>query len=494
MNGRNTVFLAAFVLGLPRYALSQPVGPPEARIDRLFSSYGAQTPGAAVAVMKDGGIVFMKGYGMADLEQDRPITPQSVFNIASVSKQFTAFTIYLLAEEKRISLDDDIRKYLPEVPDYGQVIRIKHLLAHTSGLRDEGALASLAGRRRGDVVTTEEIMKLAARQRRLNFAPGTQFGYSNTGYTFLAEIVRRASGKTFAAYADEKIFRPLGMLSTRFEDNHEIVVKNRAGSYERFGQTYHRRPLNSSNAGPSNLLTTVEDLTRWVRNFETPVVGSRELLRAFNEVSHLDNGEKVVVRVLGPGDTIFHAKGQNVSTYKGLRMISHGGHAAAFRTFLGRFPDQRFAVIALSNDEHNENLNARWQIADFYLADVQRDEPEAAPRPPRPPTGAATTYRTALASFSGEYESGEIVTTYRVEARGDHLDLVHMRLSDIRLARIGENRFAVSGPQPFPVQIEFRRNASGVFDRFDLSNFGVTALPFVRVRGSGVRGSHEQTP
>ena len=473
---------AACIFGLPHAAISQSAASQEARVDRLFSSYTERTPGVAVSVMKDGKIVFMKGYGMADLEQDRPITPRTVFNIASVSKQFTAFAIYLLADEKRISLEDDIRTYLAEMPDYGHVIRIRHLLAHTSGLRDDGALAALAGRRSADATTTEELIKLSAKQQRLNFLPGTRFGYSNTNYTFLGEIVRRASGKTLAAYADEKIFRPLGMLNTKFEDDHEVIVKNRAESYERVGDAYRRKPLNASNPGPSNLLTTVEDLTKWVSNFETPVVGSRELLRTFNEVSYLDNGEKVVLRVLGPGDTIFHAKGQNISSYKGLRMMSHGGHAAAFRTFLGRFPDQRFAVIALSNDEHNETFNGRWQIADLYLADVQREEPQAAPRPQAPETRPAPVYRAALSAFAGEYESREIGTSYRVQVRGDQLYLVHMRLSDLRLNRTGENRFTGSGPNTFAFEIEFRRNASGVVEGFAVSNFGVTGLPFIRVR------------
>ncbi len=303
-----------------------------------FASYNSHTPGAAVAIVKDGEIVFQKGYGMADLDHSIPITPQTVFNIASVSKQFTAFAIYLLASEGKISLEDDIRKYITELPDYHAVIKVKHLLGHTSGLRDQAAIWSLAGYWSSDISTTEQTLKLIARQRNLNFAPGTAFGYCNTGYTLLAEIIHRVSGKSLAAYTQEKMFSPLGMTSTQFYDNHEKVVKNKAESYELIDGVYYHRPLNVSNPGPSNLLTTVEDLTKWVLNFENPVVGTPGLIKAFNEASYLNNGQKAVLRISATGDTIFHAKGQNLSNYKGVDMLTHGGHAAAFRTFMGRFP------------------------------------------------------------------------------------------------------------------------------------------------------------
>ena len=301
------------------------------RLDSLFASYNARTPGAAVAVVKDGEVVFSKGYGMADLGHDIPITTRTVFNIASVSKQFTAFAIYLLESEGRISFEDDVRKYIPELPDYGAVIKVRHLLAHTSGLRDQAAMMSLAGWRPGDVQTTEQIMRLVAKQKGLNFTPGSAFNYSNTGYTLLAEIIRRATGTPFSAYVGQKIFAPLGMTSTRVQTNHEEIVRHAAESYERINGRYYRQPLNEANAGPSNVLTTVEDLAKWVLNFERPSVGTSQLIRAFNEPSRLDNGAKVVLRVVD-GDTILHAKGQNVSSYKGVTNISHGGHAGSFRT------------------------------------------------------------------------------------------------------------------------------------------------------------------
>jgi CubicO group peptidase (beta-lactamase class C family) len=475
-NDLRPLFILCFVMLC--FEVSSQYNDAAKRIDSLFASYNANTPGAAVAVIRDGKVIFSKGYGMADLEHNIPVTTKTVFNIASVSKQFTAFAIHLLQSEGKISFEDDVRRYITELPDYGTTIKIKHLLAHTSGLRDQAALLSIAGRRPGDVVTTEEILKLAAKQKALNFTPGTAFNYNNTGYTLLAEIVARVSGKSFAAYTNEKIFIPLGMANTNFEDNHETIVKNRAQSYDKMNGVYHRKPINTSNVGPSNLLTTVEDLTKWVLNFEKPVVGTAQLLNAFNETSYLDNGQKVVLRVFAPGDTAFHAKGQNLSLYKGLRMWTHGGHTAAFRTFLGRFPDQRFGVIALSNDEHNERLNARWQIADLYLKDVMKEEPAVASSPVNMSPKPTVSYTTDLKAFEGEYHSDELSTSYRFVVRNDQLFMTHMRLSDVKLNRTGENSFSGSGPEAFAFQMEFVRDASGNVHAFMLTNFGVKNIRF----------------
>lgn len=451
-------------------------------VDSLFASYNSHTPGAAVAIVKDGKVVFRKGYGMADLDHDIPITPQTVFNIASVSKQFTAFAIYLLASEGRISLEDDARKYITELPDYGTVIRVSHLLGHTSGLRDQAAIGSLAGNRSGDISTTGQILKLITRQKNLNFTPGTAFGYCNTGYTLLAEIIHRVTGQSFAAYTEEKIFKPLGMTSTQFYDNHENVVKNKAASYELINGVYYHQPLNVSNPGPSNLLTTVEDLTKWVLNFENPVVGTPALIKAFNEASCLDNGRKVVLRIYGGRDTVFHAKGQNLWKYKGVDVIAHGGHAAAFRTFMGRFPNERLAIIALSNDEHNERLNARWQMADFYIKEKLKEEKPAATAPDQPIVKPGVKYPNNLKDFAGEYYSDELSASYTFVVRGNALIMTHLKLNDIELKRVAGNKFSGSGPDTFAFEMEFLKNEKHAVTGFTISNFGVQHLKFMKVK------------
>ncbi len=473
------LFVCFFVLS--NSALSQTNEIAAARkIDSLFASYNEKTPGVAVAIVKDGKIVFKKGYGMADLDHDIPITPQTVFNLASVSKQFTAFAVYLLESEGKVSLEDDVRKYIPELPVYGKIIKIKHLLAHISGLRDHGALLSLAGWRLDDVFTNEQILKLLAAQKKTNVESGTAFGYSNTNYILLAEIVRRTSGKMLAEYTSEKIFKPLGMTNTQFCDNAEKIVKNKAESYEFDKGAYYHKILTSSNVGSSNLLSTVEDLSKWALNFENPIVGNTKLIKAFNEASHLDNGQKVVMRIID-GDTIFQAKGQNLWKHKGISTISHGGHTAAFRTYLGRFPDQHLSIIQLSNDEDNERLGGRWDIADFYIKDKLQERKGTNPvNATNANIKPIVNYTTSLKEFEGEYFNDELRTSYTFEMNGEKLTMKHIRLGDIELKRIGESKFYGSGDHVFRFEMEFLRNSTGVVTEFVISNFGVKDLKFAR--------------
>ena len=204
----------------------------EKEIDQIFEKWDrSDTPGAAVAVVKDGEIIFKKGYGLANMEYEIAITPNTVFHIASVSKQFTAFAALLLEKDGIISMDDDIRKYIPEVPDFGKTITLRHLATHTSGLRDQWDLLALGGWRLDDVITTEHVLKLVNKQKGLNFDPGEEFIYCNTGFTLLAEVVARVSGKTFAEFCEERIFQPLQMDRTLFYDDHEKIVPNRSYSY-----------------------------------------------------------------------------------------------------------------------------------------------------------------------------------------------------------------------------------------------------------------------
>lgn len=473
------LFILAFLLTLWSYTIAQPNRIAEKKIDSIFASYNAQTPGVAVAVVQNGKVVLQKGYGMADLNHNIPITPQTVFNIASVSKQFTAFAIYLLENEGRLSFEDNIRKYIPELPNYETPIKIKHLLAHTSGLRDHGALASIAGNYYlADISTTEQNLKLLANQKDLNFISGTAFGYCNSNYTLLAEIVHRITGKTFAEYAQEKIFKPLGMTNTQVMDDSEIVVKNKAESYELRNNKYYQKPLMDANAGPSNVLTTVEDLSKWVLNFENPIVGNPQLIKAFNEPSYLNDGKKVILRITD-NDTIFHAKGQNVSKDKG-NYIGHGGHTAGFRTFLGRYPDHHLAIIQLSNDEDNEKLGGCWDIADYYIT-KQIIEPKPtviAANSNKPNTPTAVNYTADLNEFAGKYYNEALETIYRFEVKDNTLIMKHKRLYDIALKRIGENKFSGSGSHTFAFELSFIRNETGKIIGFDISNYGVKNLRF----------------
>jgi CubicO group peptidase (beta-lactamase class C family) len=367
--GDYKIEVAAFEKDSGKYSIElktvEPIASsPEIRINQLFCKYiGNEVPGAAIAVVQNGEIQYKNGFGMANLEYDVPITPSTIFHIASVSKQFTVFAILLLENEGKLSLDDDIRKFIPEVPDFGNKITLRNLANHTSGLRDQWNLLAMAGWRLDDVITKEQILKLVSKQKELNFNPGNEFVYCNTGYTLLAEVVARVSGKSFPKFTDEYIFKPLKMSNTLFYDDHEKIVKNRAYSYQSTRNGYKKSVLNYANAGATSLFTTVEDLSLWAMNFENPVVGNQEI---FNKMSQK--------AVLNKGDTITYALGQDVGKYKGLNMISHSGGDAGYRTFLGRFPEQKFSVIVFSNDASCNPGALALKVADVYLKDEVKTE------------------------------------------------------------------------------------------------------------------------
>lgn len=449
----------------------------EQSIDSLFTDYNIKTPGVAVAVVLKGDIVFSKGYGLANLEYGIPIKPNTVFHIGSVSKQFTSFSIYLLEKQGRISLEDDIRKFIPELPQYGIPIRIKHLLAHTSGLRDLWALHVLAGYKYEDVITTEQVLKLVSMQKELNFDTGTEFGYSNTGYTLLAEAIKRITGQSFAQYVKKNIFDPLGMTNSLVNDNFQNVVKNRAYSYEKISEDYINLELNYSNVGPANLMTTVEDLAKWVNNFHYPKVGDSQLIRAFNEISILENGEPVIWAERTNGN-IYHAKGQLHYNYKGLPVISHGGHFAGFRAVLTRFPDSEFAIITLSNDEHYTMIRKVLPIARLYLENEFKEElVENTDENQNNTEEEVIEFSNNLLDYKGIYESEELMTKYEIEVEGEKLIMKHKRLSDITLSEKGKDEF--SGVNTFGFDLKFISTSSNIVG-LEISNFGAKKVKFIK--------------
>ena len=338
----------------------------EAQVDQAFYVWNQEdTPGASVAVQKDGVIIFKKGYGLANLEYDIPVEPSTIFHIASVSKQFTAFSILLLEADGKLSIDDDIRKYIPEVPDFGKTITLKHLATHTSGMRDQWNLLAMAGWRLDDVITKEHVLKLVSKQKDLNFEPGEEMVYCNTGFTLLAEVVARVSGKTFAEFTEERIFKPLKMTNTLFYDDHEKIVKNRAYSYRSDGKGYKKSVLSYANVGATSLFTTVEDLSLWAHNFSNIKVGNKDIIKSLNTRAVLNNG-----------DTIAAAKGQFVGEYKGLNEISHGGADAGYRTFFTRFPNQNVSVAVFGNSGGFNSGAMAYKVVDIYLKDQLKETPK----------------------------------------------------------------------------------------------------------------------
>ena len=438
------------------------------RVDKLFRQWEKEgKPGASVAIIKDGEVIYKQGYGLANLEYDIPNTPSTVFHIASVSKQFTCFAALLLAEEGKLSMDDDIRKYIPEVPDFGKTITLRHLANHTSGLRDQWNLLALAGWRLDDVITKEHIMKLVVKQQDLNFDPGENFFYCNTGYTLLAEAVSRVSGMSFAEFTKKRIFDPLGMESTLFYDDHQKVVPNRAYSYGHNGKEYNKAVLSYANVGATSLFTTVEDLALWSLNFDQKKIGSETTFEEMHRQGILNNGK-----------TSTYALGQVIDKYRGLNRVSHGGADAGYRTHIARFPDQDFSVIVFSNFG---NFNAGWkanQIADIYLEDEfteergrfsgnRSDESETEPMPGE------------LSDYVGAYYSPELTTTYEIKLKEGKLVAEHMRHSDINLNHRSANTFRSTAW--FMGDVSFVRDSQGKVTQMLANSGRVQNLKFVRV-------------
>lgn len=364
----------------------------EAQVDKTFAEWDRwDSPGASLAVWKSGQVVYKRGYGCAQLEYNIPIGPSTIFHVASVSKQFTAFAAALLAGRGKLSLDDDIRKYLPEVPDFGKTITLKHLIYHTSGLRDQWEALAIAGWRLDDVITKEHILKMVRNQRELNFAPGEEHLYCNTGYTLLAEIVAQVSGQSFPDWTAENIFKPLGMSNTHFHDDHEMIVKNMAYSYSsRKAGGFAKSVLSYANVGATSLFTTAEDLCRWIQNFEDARVGGPDVIRQMQEAGVLNNGKK-----------LDYAFGLTIGEYRGLRTVGHSGGDAGYRSHVLWFPDQDFGVAVLSNLGSMGPSQLALKVADVYLADTLIPEK---PKPGASDLKPVKVSPSLLDTYAGKYE------------------------------------------------------------------------------------------
>lgn len=447
----------------------------DAQVDRLFERWDrADSPGCALGVIQDGELIYTRGYGSANLDYEVPLDSRSVFYMASVSKQFTAAAVALAARQGHFSLDDDIRTYFPELPDYGATITVRHLVHHTSGLRDYLQLMTLAGMNRADVHSDQAILDLIARQKELNFQSGEEYLYSNSGYFLMAELIERTTGRSFRDYTAEEIFQPLGMHDTHFHTDPGHVQKRRAIGYSSSRDQGFRIAFlaNFDKVGSGGLYSTVEDMLLWDRNFEESRIGGPDFI-----------DQLVTPGVLHDGQTMDYAFGLRLAEYRGQRTVSHGGTMMGYKTAFLRFPDERFSVVCLCNLSNIDPTALAHDVADIYLADrlaprepavAERDDAvEAAVELAR--LAAPAPSPAELEAYAGSYYGEELDATYTVTVRDDGVRL--------RLANGTVRRAEPIEPDVFEAgayELHFVRDGAGKITGFRLMAGRVRNLEFVR--------------
>ena len=373
-----------FLLSAPGLAFAQPhpLTPREERlIDHVFQAWDEpDSPGMAVGVVRDGKFVYKKAFGMADLERNVKLTPNHVFYVASVSKQFTAMCVLLLEEQGKLTIDDDVRKHVPELPDYGHTVTIRHMLSHTSGIRDYYSLNNLRGENREELYSDADVLAMIVRQKELNFEPGSEYGYSNSGYFLLKEIVERASGQTIQDFSQKNVFEPLGMTSTRFQASVAMLVPNRAlpygGSIPAGFENVHN---SDAVVGARGLLTTLEDFRLWHENFKKNRLGKggQKLIERMTTVAKKNDGEALT-----------YGLGVLVTKYKGVRQIGHSGLFAGYRSRVFLYPDESTSIFVFANTYGANPSALTLKVADILFKDKftepKPDPKQKKPRDPQP--------------------------------------------------------------------------------------------------------------
>lgn len=396
-----------------------------ARIDQIMAPYDRQdTPGAAVGILRGGELAFAKGYGMANLEHALPFRPETVSDIGSVAKQMTCLGILLLQQRGALSVDDPIRDYLPEVPDFGSPITIRHLMHHTSGLREIYGTTAIAGLRPGDWIRQEDALRMVRRQRELNFPPGERYLYCNTAYMLLADLISRVSEQPFETWMRENIFQPLGMEDTYIMDEQGELFPGRADSYEfsdrgGFRQIYD----NSTVQGAGGVYSTVGDLVKWLDHFRTADLGGDTVRR-----------QMLTPGVLANGDTLDYAAGLVLSRHRGVDRIWHTGSSAGYRAVVSYYPALELGFVITSNRADFGRSERVAEIAEFLLTPHFTDPPPAAaekikPSAPEPPALDPD----ALAAYTGRYYSPELGTEYQLVLEQGQLIARHARNEPILL-------------------------------------------------------------
>ncbi len=452
-------------------------------VDTIFAPYvTSRTPGCAVGVTRDGSLAIARSYGMADLNKGLPLTISTPVYVASLSKQFTAMSIVLLVEDGRLSLDDSVRKWVPELPSFGKPITLRHLLYHTSGLRDYMTLLAISGWPSDGELTEKQFLDLVRRQRSLNFAPGDEFLYSNTGYALLSIVVKRASGKSLRDFASERIFKPLGMSHTEFRDDHTRAVDNAAHGYEATPSGYREADPRIDIVGDGGVYSTISDLAKWDENFTTMRVGGEKGMGMLLEAGALNNGQRIP-----------YGLGLSLGEMRGMKTVAHNGSFGGFRSTMLRFPEVDIGVITLCNTSTASAALAE-QVGSLVLGVVPR---RSATGPIRFPStysstfgsyvGAAATQpvdsvaearrrNDQLAQMAGTYYSDELDLTVTLVVRDGALFMRRPKASEIRFGSFATDLFTTSDKMLMRVVRGERREVAG----FTLTIDRVRDLEFTR--------------
>jgi CubicO group peptidase (beta-lactamase class C family) len=391
------------------------------RTDSIFERFDrTDSPGCAVGVYQDGRILYARGYGMASLEHGMPLSPRSVLDVGSISKQFTAMAVLMLQKEGRLALDDPIRKYIPEMPPYADRITLRRALSQTSGLRDLYVMMGQTGRTfEGDTI---DALRVITRSAEPNYEPGARYLYTNSGWILAAQIVYRLTGKTLAQFAEERIFAPIGMHDTRYLADAATIIPNGAEGYApRSGGGFRvaRSAYDGAIMGAGAVHTTVEDFGRWLNNYDAATVGGRDIIETMTTATKLNDGSPARS---GPAQA--YAIGLNVGTLRGLNVVSHGGSWAGYRGHFLRFPDQRFAVATFCNLTTSGPDSLARKVAGIYLADRMRPDSATAWTVALAGAPHAALPAAQLRALAGVWRNVERGEVRRTRLAGDTLFLV----------------------------------------------------------------------
>lgn len=454
------------------YTFGQVGNKDKAAIDQIFAQWNKpDVPGCGLGIIKDGKLIYARGYGMANLEYDLPNTSTSVFRIGSTSKQFTAACIVLLAKQGKLKLSDNLAQFFPAFPAYAKKITVQHLLNHTSGIRDYLLLASLKGLENDSYYTDEDLMQWLVNQKELNFAPGDDYLYSNSGYWLLGKIVGKAAGMNMAEFAKKEIFEPLGMKHTHFHNNHQQIVKKRASGYMPIRKGGYRISMTTLDMiGDGGIFTTIEDIKKWDDAFYKHKVFDQKFWRMMTKQGVLNSG-----RVLD------YASGLMIDEYKGLKTVSHGGAFVGFRAELLRFPEQRFSVAIFTNRGDANPTGMAYQVADILLKDqLEKQNRQAQGNESTAKHTPIKLSKKALEKFAGYYWNDARSYSRKIYLRNDTLRYFRSATSESSLVPIGKNQFKmlVRGD----VVVKFKQQKSGKYE-----------MIFV-VNGSTIATSSQYTP